>query len=523
MADQPFFRGAMKPEPFSISKYFPILLLLVFLSFFAHLGDPPLFDADEGAYSEVTREMLAANNFTSPLLNGKPFFHKPPLFFWAQAASIKFLGLSESALRLPSAIAAILWAASVFLFTRRFYGTRSAWHATLFMTSSLLVTITGRTASPEAMFCLFMTLAVFNIYRFHCDGNRRHIYWSFMFAALGVLVKGTAALLIPVITGAAFFSLRKKLPALLKLLANPVGLLVFGLIVIPWYLAEFLMHGSKAFLQELLPFQQAGGPPLSFIGGTLPLYLYPALLLFFLLPYPGLFIRALTQSRKLFGNELQQFMIVWFLTAFLCGPFFYPRSPFTMVYGLPPLFIIMSQVADLPRRLFSVFIWPLLLIALLCLAPDVAPRLMDSAGSSQSGEYAAATLQYFDAFYRLTLGAILFLLTSLPFVRAAASHTKFAILGLLFVSLVHFLVLPILGNIVQQPVKSAALLARKEGLRVVTWQMQPPSFNLYAEMLTEQRRPGRGEVVLTKKANLQDETAYDTLFEKHGIILARIH
>ena len=512
----------MKLEPFSISKYFPILLLLVFLSFFAHLGHPPIFDADEGAYSEVTREMLSNNNFTSALLNGQPFFHKPPLFFWAQAASIKFLGLSEFALRLPSAIAATLWAASVFLFTRRFYDTRSAWHATLFMTSSLLVTITGRAASPETMFCLFMTLIFFNVYRFHSDGNNRHIYWSFMFAALAVLVKGTAALLIPIIASVVFFSLRKKWPALLKLLANPVGLLVFGLIVIPWYLAEFMMHGM-AFLNELFPFQHMGYYPLNFIGGSLPIYLYPALLLFFLLPYSGLFIKTLTQSRKLFSNELLQFMIVWFLTAFLCGPLLYPRSPFNMVYSLTPIFIIMSQIKDLPHQLFSVFIWPLLLIALLCLAPDVAPYFMNSAGNNPTGEYAAETLQYFDAFYRLTLGAILFLLTSLPFVRAAASHTKFAILGLLFVSMVHFLVLPILGNIVQQPIKSAALLAKTEGLRVVTWQIHRPSFNLYAEMLTEQRHPKRGDVVLTKKGGLPEETAYKTLYEKHGIILARIY
>jgi 4-amino-4-deoxy-L-arabinose transferase-like glycosyltransferase len=70
----------MKSEKFSISKYLPILLLLLFLSFFAHLGNLPLFDADEGAYSEVTREMLANNDFTSALLNGIPFFHPPSIF-----------------------------------------------------------------------------------------------------------------------------------------------------------------------------------------------------------------------------------------------------------------------------------------------------------------------------------------------------------------------------------------------------------------------------------------------------------
>ena len=63
----------MKSETFSISKYIPVLLLVTFLSFFAHLGNLPLFDADEGTYSEVTREMLVNNDFTLVLLNEKPF------------------------------------------------------------------------------------------------------------------------------------------------------------------------------------------------------------------------------------------------------------------------------------------------------------------------------------------------------------------------------------------------------------------------------------------------------------------
>ena len=93
------------------------MLLLLFLSFFAHLGNVPLFDADEGAYCEVTREMVSRQDFTTALLNGMPFPHNPPLFYWSQAASIMILGLNEFALRLPSAIAAFLWVISIFLFT----------------------------------------------------------------------------------------------------------------------------------------------------------------------------------------------------------------------------------------------------------------------------------------------------------------------------------------------------------------------------------------------------------------------
>ena len=134
----------------------------------------------------------------------------------------------------------------------------------------------------------------------------------------------------------------------------------------------------------------------------------------------------------------------------------------------------------------------------------------------------AEGLVYFDAFYQLTLGAILLLLTILPFIKPAPPPTKYAISGLLFVSMIHFLVLPILGNTLQQPIKSAALMAKREKLKVVTRRDHPPSFNLYAEMLTEQRAPKAGDIILTKTVYLGKNVRYETLYEKHGIILARI-
>jgi 4-amino-4-deoxy-L-arabinose transferase-like glycosyltransferase len=511
----------MKSETFGISKYIPILLLIIFLSFFAHLGNLPLFDADEGAYSEVTREMLANKDFTSALLNDIPFSHKPPLFFWAQAASIKILGLNEFGLRLPSAMAALLWAASIFLFTRRYFDTRSAWYATLFMASSFLVTIIGRAATPEAMINLFLTLTLLNIYRFYHTGNKRRIYWAFMFAALGVLTKGSIAMLIPVAVSFAFFILKKKWKDFFQLLFNPVGLIVFGLIVIPWFLAEFMLYG-EAFLSDLFLLQNAGTYNFNFIGSSLPYYSYPALLLIGLLPNTGFFIKALSQIGKLISDDLIKFMVIWFLIAILFLPLSQPKSPFSIVYSFPPLFIIMARVSESFRHSFNLFIWPLLFTAFFCLVPDLAPYIMGSINSDFARIAVAEGLVYFDAYYRITLGAILLLLTTLPFINPAPAATKYAIVGLLFVSMINFLVLPVLGNTLQQPIKSAALLAKKENLKVVTWRDHPPSFNLYAEMLTEQRAPKSGDIILTKTVYWGNNIRYETLYEKHGIILARI-
>ena len=511
----------MKSETFSISKYLPFLLLIIFLSFFAHLGNLPLFDADEGAYSEVTREMLINNDFTSGLLNDIPFFHKPPLFFWAQAASIKILGLTEFALRLPAALASFLSTASVFLFTRKFFNTRSAWYASLFMVSSFLFTVTGRAATPESMINLFMILTLFNIYRFYNSGNKRHIYWSFMFAALGVLTKGSLALLIAAVVSFVFFVLKKKWKVLLQFFFNPVGLIVFGLIVIPWYLAQFMLYG-EAFLSDLLLLDRTEIFNVNLLGGSLPYSSYPLLLLIGLLPNTAFFIKAVFEIRRLITEDLVQFMVLWFIVTLLFLPMSQPRSPIYLTYSLPPLFIIMSRVTENFRHSYNIFIWPLLITAFLCIVPDLAPYFIGSVNNEFIRIAVSEGMMYFDAYYRLTLGAILLLLTTLPLLKAAPDETKHAISGLLFVSIIHFLALPILGNTLQQPIKSAAYQAKNQKLEVISWPDYSPSFSLYSENLSEQRRPESGDIVLSKTVYLGGKIQYETLYEKHGIVLARI-
>ena len=77
----------------------------------------PLSNLDEGAFTEATRQMLASGNFFMPSLDGEPRTDKPILIYWLQAASVAVFGLSEFALRLPSVLASLLWAAALYRFS----------------------------------------------------------------------------------------------------------------------------------------------------------------------------------------------------------------------------------------------------------------------------------------------------------------------------------------------------------------------------------------------------------------------
>ena len=81
-----------------------LALTLCWLGFTAGLR--PLLLPDEGRYVGVAWEMLRSGDWLTPTLNGLPFFHKPPLFYWITAASMSVFGLHEWAARLAPVLGA---------------------------------------------------------------------------------------------------------------------------------------------------------------------------------------------------------------------------------------------------------------------------------------------------------------------------------------------------------------------------------------------------------------------------------
>ncbi|HAS85936.1 MAG TPA: hypothetical protein DCS31_03945, partial [Candidatus Competibacteraceae bacterium] len=60
---------ARKPGDYPL---YALLALALFLSFFYQLEAVALFDLDEGAFGQATREMFLRDDFMSTYLNGQP-------------------------------------------------------------------------------------------------------------------------------------------------------------------------------------------------------------------------------------------------------------------------------------------------------------------------------------------------------------------------------------------------------------------------------------------------------------------
>src|SRR3954471_16148363 len=166
----------------------------VLLSFFLALGRAPLFDVDEGAFSQATLEMFQRGDFLSTYLNGVPRYDKPILVYWLQAASVLAFGPTEFAFRLPSALCATLWCAAVFAFTRKNFGANAGLVAAAITATSVGVFAIGRAATADGLLNLCLVVTMFAAWEHLKSGERKWLYAVFAATGLGVMAKGPVAL-----------------------------------------------------------------------------------------------------------------------------------------------------------------------------------------------------------------------------------------------------------------------------------------------------------------------------------------
>jgi 4-amino-4-deoxy-L-arabinose transferase-like glycosyltransferase len=501
----------------------PMLALAaaVAVSLFLRLGAFPLFDVDEGAFGEATREMLARGDYVSTWLNGQPRFDKPILIYWLQAASVSLLGLSEFALRLPSSLASCGWIAGVYVFTRRFVDRASAPAAAFIAATSAGVTVIGRGAIADAALNLFLALAMFDIIRYQAAPTpllRRRVY---LWMGLGLLAKGPVALLVPGAASALACALQGRLRDWLRAVADPAGWLVLLAVAAPWYGLEYARQGD-AFLEGFFMRHNVErfAAPLQGHGGSL-LYYVPAVLLV-LLPYSGLFLATLPGMRRLRTDPVDCFLWCWFGFVFVFFSLAGTKLPHYLLYGSTPLFILMARHRRQLRSGWLAFTPPLLMLASVLALPLLLRRIAPGLHNPylrealwQPGVFTGAWLARAALLFVLVLGLALW--------RAAPLWPRLAASGLACACALATLLLPALAQLQQAPVKEAALLARSQGWPVVSWRINVPSFSVYRGAVTPGvAAPRPGDIVLTRSNALPDLGAAQVLYRKGGVVLARM-
>jgi len=511
----------MHPTQPSLTSLRLLLLLAVVCGFFFNIHGVPLFDLDEGAFSEATREMFLRGDFISPYLNGVPRFDKPALIHWLQAASVTAFGWNEFALRLPSALAAAAWVLVVYGFARVLGEERVGLIAAIAMATSLEIPIIAKAATADAVLNLFITGAMLAAFLHYRRSGVRYLYLCFFVMGLGFLTKGPVAVVIPGAVTCLFYLSKGEWRAWLRAVFNPVGIAIFVAVALPWYVLQYRAQGDAFiagffFKHNVSRFQDA------MEGHSGSLFYYVPVVLIGVLPYTAVLIKTLAQGRALWRDELRRYLLLWFALVFVLFSLSSTKLPHYVVYAYAALYLLMAlDFERLPGRLW-LFLPPLLLFAAALFLPEIIdlalPRIKDAFVVAMLQDHA----QYFGIGYRVFFIAATALMLFFTWEKSLAAQTKLLASGLVTVFAVSMMITPAVGAMQQGPIKEAAAIAKMHDYRVVMWRLNTPSFSVYAERLVEKREPRRGDVVLTKAIYLPQLGATEVIYLKNGIVLARL-
>ena len=509
------------PAALSLQHLRYLLFIAVAASFYLNLWAVPLFDLDEGAFSEATREMFARGDFISTYLDGVPRYDKPILIYWLQAASVGVFGVNEFAFRLPSALAATVWVWAVFAFTRRVRDERTGLIAAIITATALEVSVMARAATADALLNMFIATSMFCVFLYWRERERRWRLAAFALIGLGFLTKGPVAVLIPLAVSFLFFAVKREFKAWLKMVFDPIGIGLFVAIALPWYVVQYLKEGD-AFIQGFFfkhNLDRFSGSMEQHGGGVL---YYPLVVLAASLPFTALLIKTLTRFRILVKDDLGLFGLLWFLFVIVFFSLSGTKLPHYVLYGLTGLFVLMAgMAAELRARLWA-FLPPLVLFTVLLLLPEVIGAVLPGIENEFLRETFVGYASHFFLGYRLFFIAAILFVVFCMLERRFQLGDKLLANGVVAVLGLSLFVLPVIGEIHQGPIKEAAAIAQREGYEVVRWRIHMPSFSVYTQRVTPERQPVAGEVVLTKNEHLAQWKEVEVLYRKGGVVLARV-
>ncbi len=323
----------------------------------------PLMLPDEGRYVGVAWEMLRAGDWLTPTLNGLPYFHKPPLFYWITAASLGMFGLNESAARLAPLLGATAGALALLAFTQRWVGRRVATVTLLVLLAQPLWIIGGQFANLDMLVagCISATTLLLAHAALCFERGlpyRRALAGAYAAAALGVLAKGLIGAVLPALVLLAWLAMRRRWSTLFALVSAP-GMLLFLLIATPWFAAmQWRFSGFLDYFFVTQHFRRFTG---SGFNNLQPFWFYPAVLSLFTLPWWPWVHRqwrrgALSDPQH---GPIRLLMWLWLLVVVVF--FSLPRSKLLgyVLPALPPLaylladgFLSLTQPSARHRRLW---------------------------------------------------------------------------------------------------------------------------------------------------------------------------
>lgn len=505
-----------EPRRWSIGAADGLVAAVLLALMVGWLGVGPLFDVDEGAFAEASREMLASGDWGHTTLNGADRFDKPILVYWLQAAALALIGPHEWAARLPSALCAWGWAIATWAFVAPRWGAAAGRLAACVLLTSLGPLSIGRAATADALLNMLLALSLFDVWRFleaatseGIDDTRQRsarlaLRRCFLWVGLGVLTKGPVALLIP--AGAAFVWAAARgwaWRAVGRALTDVPAWAILLVVAVPWYAYALQRHGW-AFIDGFLVrhnLERFSGPLQGHGGG--PLY-YVLMLPLLMWPWWPLLLPLLRAWRALLADEATRFLLAWAGFVWVFFSLSGTKLPHYALYGYTPLAVLGACWLARQRQLGGV--------AVAVVAACVA---LVGAGAASSWLAQAAARRFGDEHWRAVFDAsalpagpplggaalavaVILAAAGWAWWRRAQGAPALAAAALVGAAWTAAEVVPWWARAFQEPVKTLALESTVRSLPLVQWQLHQPSVGFYRGAPAPRRAPQPGEVALTR-------------------------
>jgi 4-amino-4-deoxy-L-arabinose transferase-like glycosyltransferase len=357
-----------------------LILATLYLCYFHNLGALGLVGPDEPRYAWIARDMQETGDYITPRLHGKPWFEKPPLYYWSAALSFKLFGVSEISARLPSAISALLATLALAWLALRLYGAETARWLLLLLPTTVGMIGFSHAAATDMPFAAMLTIAmVFATKLLNLvpsvtpqsqsttpSTNSAGSFTSFffgLFLGLATLAKGPAAIILSggaVLLWAIF---TKRWRDAFRCL-HPAAIASFCLTALPWYILCALRNPDffRVFIIEH-NFNRFLTPEFQHIQ---PVWYYVPI--FILAVFPWIFFHAFAKLQflanwidKLPETSSQAFVLVWAGFTFLFFTLSKSKLPGYIMPAIPPMALLMADsAASLTKDPHSSPRWPLL-------------------------------------------------------------------------------------------------------------------------------------------------------------------
>lgn len=306
---------------------FPLLLL-----YLLDLGGAGFLAPDEPRYASIGREMVRSHDFVTPVLDGKPWFEKPPLLYWMIAAGRALHLSDEWAARLPVALLSVAFLIFFYQVILGEFSPRIALTASILLATAagwLAFSFVAVTDLPMA--ALFNAALLLALFGEMLEARRAHGFIAGILLGLAILAKAFVPLVLFV---PAFLIARGKRLAILG------GAIAAAA---PWHLLCWLRNGSSFWSdyfwkQQVLRFSS---PELQHVQ---PFWYYLPVLLAGLFPWTPLVVLLL--RRKVWDDVRVRFFAVWLIYALIFFSAAKNKLPGYVLPLLPALCVVLAVAVE---------------------------------------------------------------------------------------------------------------------------------------------------------------------------------